>query len=111
MANATKRFYGKVGYAPTTVDQYGVARAAVTERSYFGDVLTLSTRWQNTENRNDDISVSHRISILADPYAFQNFPYIRYVTWMGTRWEVNTATVEYPRIILSLGGVYNGEPT
>lgn len=108
MANASKRFCGEVGYAPTEIDDYGVATARIVKRNYFGDVLELTSRWKDTEHLNDDITVSHRISILADPYAIENFPYIKYVTWLGTRWKVSSAKVEYPRLILSLGGVYNG---
>lgn len=111
MANASNRFYGKVGYIQTTTDEYGVSKPTVTERYYYGDVLKLSTRWQTAEKLNDDISVNHRISILADPYASQNFPYIKYVEWVGTLWEVKSAETAYPRIILTLGGVYDGEQT
>lgn len=111
MPNATKKFYGEVGYAPTVVDDYGVATAAIVKRNYFGDVLDYTTRWQPSDQVNDDIKVSHRISILADPYAIENFPYIRYVEWMGTKWEVISTKVDYPRIVLNLGGVYNGDQT
>ena len=111
MTNASKRFYGEVGYALTEVDNTGVAKPIIIKRNYFGDVQSYTTRWQSTEHLNDDIRVSHRISILADPYAIENFPYIRYVEWMGTKWEVLSANPEYPRIILSLGGVYNGDST
>lgn len=108
MGNASKRFFGEVGYVTTESDGHGVFRPTPTERSYYGDVQTLSSRWQSTEHLNDDISVNHRISVIADPYALQNFPYIKYVRWLGTCWTVSTVEVEYPRLILSLGGVYNG---
>lgn len=108
MANATKRFYGEVGYVTTVINDRGVAIPTITKRNYYGDVLEMNTRWQDTEYLNDDISVGHRISILADPYANQNFPYIKYVEWMGTRWDVKSVKLEYPRLILTLGGVYNG---
>lgn len=111
MGNASRRFYGEIGYVNTEPDDSGVFRPAPIERSYYGDVLNLSTKWKGTENLNDDIQVNHKISILADPYAFQNFPYIKYVRWLGTRWTVTTVEVEYPRLILSLGGVYNGPQT
>lgn len=108
MGNATKRFYGEVGYILTEPDEYGVFHPEPIKRNYYGDVQTLSSRWQSTDHLNDDLTVSHRISILADPYAFQNFPYIKYVRWLDTRWTVTSVEVEYPRLILSLGGVYNG---
>lgn len=107
--NASKKFYGEVGYAPTTIDDYGVATASIIKRNYYGDIQELTSRWQDTENVNDDIRVSHRISILADPYAIENFPYIKYVEWMGTKWEVVSTKVEYPRLVLALGGVYNSD--
>lgn len=109
--NASKRFYGEVGYAPTTTNNNGVAVASMIKRNYYGDVQELTSRWQDSETLNDDIRVSHRISILADPYAIENFPYIKYVEWLGTKWEVTSTKVEYPRLILSLGGVYNGVTT
>lgn len=108
MANSTKRFYGEVGYIRTDPDETGVFTPTPVKRNYYGDILELSSRWQSTENLNDDLTVGHRISILADPYAINNFPYIKYVEWLGTRWSVSSVKVEYPRLILSLGGVYNG---
>lgn len=111
MGNASKRFYGEVGYVSTEPDETGVFRPTPVEHSYYGDVLSLSTKWKSTDNLNDDIQVSHKISILADPYAYQNFPYIKYVRWLDTRWTVTTVDVEYPRLILTLGGVYNGPQT
>lgn len=109
MPNASNRFYGKVGYVTTVTDDYGVTRPSREERNYYGDVQKLSTKWQTADKVNDDITASHRISILADPYAVENFPYIKYVEWMGTEWRVNNVEVSYPRIILTIGGVYNGE--
>ena len=111
MPNMTKRFYGEVGYAPTTVDDNGVATASIIKRKYYGDVLDYTSRWQTTDQVNDNIRVSHRISILADPFAIENYPYIRYVEWMCTKWEVISSQVDYPRIVLNLGGVYNGDQT
>ena len=109
MANATNRFCGIVGYVTTDTDDYGVSRQVQTERTYYGDIQKLTTRWQTADKLNDDLNVSHRISILADPYAIQNFPYIKYVEWMGVRWTVQTVEMARPRLILSIGGVYNGE--
>lgn len=108
MSNTSNRFYGVVGYIDTTKNEYGVSIPVPTEKLYYGDVLHLSTKWQPTENLNDDITVSHKISIIADPYAFKNFSLIRYVEWMGTRWEVKSVEVQFPRLVLTLGGVYNG---
>lgn len=101
------RFFGKVGYGESTeVD--GVWSDVITERSYFGDVTYTARRMQDADKLNDDIVTSNAISIVADPYANQNFVSIRYVEWAGTLWTVNTVEVQSPRLILRLGGVYNG---
>lgn len=104
------RFYGKVGYIETveTESGNGVWQEQATERSYYGDVLRNSKRWERGEGVNDDLNVSNRISIVADPYAFRHFFAIKYVEWMGARWKVETVEVERPRLILTIGGVYNG---
>lgn len=105
-----EKFYGKVGYCVTTEDPVGsgIVKDVVTERKYYGDVLRNSTRWQSSDSINDNLTVSNRISILADAYAYQNFSLIKYVEWMGVLWKVDSIEVERPRLILSLGGEYNG---
>lgn len=111
MGNASGRFCGNVGFVRTEEDAYGVARPVSTERWYYGDVLNLTARWQKTEHLNDDLDITKRISFLADPYAIQYFNYIRYVEWMGVRWEVKSTELHYPRLTMNVGGVYNGEQT
>ena len=103
------KWFGKIGYAETTETSPGVWKDHITERSYFGDVNRNNRRLQPTEHLNDDINVSNEISIVADPYAINNFHSMRYVEFMGTKWKVsNVDATQYPRLILSLGGVYNG---
>lgn len=106
MAN---KWYGKIGYAESVEIEPGVWDELITERSYYGDVYRNNRRLQTTgESTNDNINVSNEISIMADPYAYEHFYSMRYAEYMGTKWKVITADVQYPRIILSLGGVYNG---
>lgn len=102
------KFYGEVGFAETVETSPGVWVDRIVERNYYGDVLQILRRLQPTEYLNDDVIVSNEISIVSDPYANLNFQQIRYVIWMGTKWKVNSARVEFPRLILSLGGVWNG---
>lgn len=103
------KFYGKVGYGITKETKPGVWEVVIEERFYYGDVIKNSRRWQSTEYLNDNLNIDNQFSIIADPYAINNFHTIRYVEWMGTRWKVNTVDVEYPRLTLTVGGVYNGE--
>jgi len=110
------RFFGVVGYGESTETAPGVWNDVITEREYYGDITYTLRRLQDAEQLNDNIVTSNAISILADPYANENFVAIRYVAWAGTLWTVNTVEVQSPRLILRLGGVYNGpipsvEPT
>ena len=105
------KWYGKVGYIETKETSPGVWKPEVTERPYFGDALRISSRWSaSSDSTNDDISINNQISIVADPFAYQKFHLIKYVEFMGARWKVTSVDAnQRPRLILTIGGVYNGE--
>ena len=103
------KFYGKVGYANTVETKPGVYEEQIVERSYYGDLIRNSRRLQSADQVNDDINISNEISIVADPYATNNFHTMRYAVFMGTKWKISNVEVSYPRLILTLGGVYNGQ--
>lgn len=105
------KFYGEVGFVETVETSPGVWTEQVVTRMYSGDVIRLTKRWEAGEGLNDNLNINNQISILADPYAVQHFHTIRYVNWMGANWKVNTVEVQYPRLILFIGGVYNGITT
>ena len=101
------RWAGIVGFIIEVETVPGVWKPITTERKYYGDMIKNTRLLQNSEGTNENINISTDISIVADPYANENFHAIRYVTYMGTKWRVTTATPQYPRINLSLGGIYN----
>ena len=101
------RYYGTVGYAVMVETDVDVYEEQIVERQYVGDVLKNSRRLISSNEVNDGIAVSNRISIIADPYAYHNMANIRYCTFNGVKWKVPTVDVEYPRLILDLGGVYH----
>ena len=101
------RWCGVIGYAETLEIEPGVWSEEFTERKYYGDLLRNSRRLKGSEQVNDDITISNQISILADPYAVQHFHAIRYAELFGTKWKVSSVEVQYPRLILELGGIYN----
>ena len=103
------RWVGIVGYGADVEVRPGVWKPVITEKKYYGEVLQNTRMLQTSDKVNDDINVSNKISIMADPFAYENFSSIRYVEFMGAMWNVNTIDFQYPRIILSVGGVYNGE--
>lgn len=102
------RFSGKIGFAIQNETKPGVWTESIKERQYYGDVIRNARRLQTSGNVNDDIEISNRISIIADAYAYENFHAMRYVMYMGSKWKVTEVEVERPRLILSLGGLYNG---
>ena len=102
------RFYGKVGYGTSVEKKPGIWEDVIVEKSYSGDVFRNIRQLQSGEHVNGDLSVNNSISIVADAYANANFFAIRYVEWVGTLWTVSDVEVRSPRLLLTLGGVYNG---
>ena len=102
------KFFGPIGYITQDAISPGVWNDVVVEREYRGDILQNSRKQESSEHKNDDIVISNRISIIADPFAYDNFSTMRYVSWMGVRWKVNSIEIQRPRLILVLGEVYNG---
>jgi len=105
------KFYGEVGYGVTSENPAGsgIWKDTIVGRNYYGDVTRNYTRHEEGSSINDDINVSNTISILADPFANNNFANIKYIVWMGEYWKVKGVEVAPPRLILSIGGVYNGD--
>lgn len=102
------KWFGVIGFnAGTKETSPSVFVEDIQERKYIGDVIRNSRRLQTTDKVNDDLEVSNEISIVADPYAMNNFHSIRYVTFMGSKWKVTSVEVQFPRLNLTLGGLYN----
>lgn len=100
------KYFGKIGYAETEETSPGVWREQIVEREYYGDLIRNTRRLQAADKVNDDINISNEISIVADPYAMSNFHSIRYAEFMGAKWKISSVEVSYPRLILTLGGLY-----
>lgn len=104
------RFFDVIGYGESLEDPTGsgIWVEQITEYPYFGDVTRIARRLDDGESLNSNISVGNSISVVADQYANENFLNIKYVRWAGTRWTVSRVEVQSPRLILTLGEVYNG---
>ncbi len=107
------RFFGEVGYGDSVETPLGsgVWVDVITEFDYQGDVIRNTRNLKDGESVNDDITVANSISVVADEYAFEHFFNIKYIRWAGVLWTVTTVEVRNPRLILSLGSVYNGPTT
>jgi hypothetical protein len=102
------RFHGKVGFGQTQDQGNGVHVEVIEYRIYSGDVIRDVRSSENDQKVNSDLRLSNSISIVSDAHANEHLPAIRYVEWMGTLWEVTEVEVRSPRLLLRLGGVYNG---
>lgn len=100
------KWYGTVGFAKTVETEPGIWEEQIVEERYYGDLQSNFRKLQNSGEVNDDVNIANKISMLADPFAVNNFHSIRYAEYLGTNWKVTDVEVQYPRLILSLGGVY-----
>lgn len=103
------KWSGNVGYVITEEVSRGIFDANIVEKKHYGDLIrNYKKTYNSSDTPNDGIDISNNISIVATPFAMRNFATIQYATYMGIKWKVNSVEVQYPRLILSLGGVYNG---
>lgn len=103
------KYFGYVGYAVSVESKPGVWRDEIKMMPYKGDVLRVKSKWEDGVSKMDDLQINNEFSIIADPYAYQNFARIKFIEWMGVRWKVTGIEVQRPRLILSIGGEYNGD--
>ena len=102
------KYCGVIGFAETVETAPSVWEESIVERNYYGDVSRVIQKMQAGEGLNDNITFSNSISIVADPFLRDNIQQIRYVTWLNSKWKISNVQVSYPRLILEIGGVYNG---
>lgn len=109
------KFFGKIGFVKTEETMIdgkgtGLHKPRATERFYTGDVIKNNRRIEyKNDGVNSDVNINNEISIISDDFANRNLGAIRYVEFMGSLWTVTDVTIEYPRLKLSIGGLYNGE--
>lgn len=105
------KYYGHLGYGITKEIEPGIWDTVIEEREVFGDVLKNTKQVSGSDKVNDDISISDQISFLADPYIKLNFHLVKYITYLGTKWKITSVSEDFPRLIVTLGGVYNENKT
>lgn len=105
------RFHGEVGFLRMVErdpeEHPGVWDEVLTKRNYYGDVFGAGRHWENDGYLNEQLTITNRISIVADSFARQNMGMMKYVKYLGEKWKITNAEIQYPRIILTLGGIYN----
>lgn len=108
-----KKFSGMIGYQEEVETAPGVWEPQFLERSARGDILQKNHRWNAMQDSTISAdSSSERISIGADGFYEKlcRERRIKYVIYDGDpiRYSVLDAQPDRPRIVLSVGGVFNG---
>ena len=103
-----EKFYGPIGYVELVETEPDIWEEKVTERNYCGDWLRNLGKVQGSGDVNDNVNLANKLSIVSDPYSTEHFLTMRYVAFMGAKWKITDVEVKYPRLILTIGGLYNG---
>lgn len=104
------RYSGEVGFGFTKEDPLGSGKwvTEIVEKAVKGDISRSMQNQDGSSSVNPNLTLSNTISVVASTYALENYQAIRYVVWRGARWIVTSVEVRRPRLILTLGEVYNG---
>lgn len=101
------KWAGMIGFCETVETDPSVYVEKISERQYYGDVMRNTRRLQSGDKVNDDINIANTLSIVADPYATDHIYAMRYATFCGAKWKISDVEVNYPRLNLTLGGLYH----
>ena len=101
------KWSGKIGFAETVKGDDDISRTTIVEKRFRGDVLQDYRKWDDSEKINGDITISNRISVVAKDHMLSRLQYMRYVTWQGAKWRIQSISIALPRVILLLGDLYN----
>lgn len=102
------KWYGNIGYATMVEIAAGDWAEKIVARPYYGDSIR-NTRLlqQNSNSTNNNVNIGNQLSIVADPYANDHIYDMRYAEFQGNNWIITNVDVQFPRLILTLGGLYN----
>lgn len=101
------KFCGVIGYEMTVETEPGIFEEQYVEHICIGDIIKDNRRLQDAGKINPDITINNQFSIIADPFANEHFHSMRYIEFMGAKWKITDVEIQYPRLILSVGGLYN----
>jgi hypothetical protein len=102
------KIHSTIGFVQTVEVSPGVWEEQIAERPYYGNLTRNVRKWNSSETLNDDLTLTNTVSILADSFAYQNYSAMRYIVLSNSKWKITSIDIQYPRLILTIGGVYNG---
>lgn len=100
------RFSGKLGFVMTNETEEGVWLENIVELPVKGTIRSLYVRNDNSASANTNLRLTNEISILMDTKLKYYLETLKYVVWKGSKWEVQSINVNYPRVNIYLGGPY-----
>ena len=100
------RFSGKLGFVITRETEEGVWLEDFVELQVKGTIRSLYVRNDNSSSVNANLRLTNEISILMDTKIKVYLETLKYVIWKGSKWEVQSIGVNYPRLTINLGGLY-----
>ncbi len=104
-----KKYSGVIGFAIRNEESdFDVYDDVIVERPYTGTILDDITRYNTGDTLSGDVTVTNQFSIVGDTFLFKNFSKMRYISWKGDNWIIASRTEKYPRVKITLGGLYNG---
>ena len=98
---------GVIGYALAGETQPGVWTEGITEKKYIGEIVKDNRRIVDQSEINGSINISNNISIISNRFMLDNMAYMRYLTFNNSKWKISSVEIKPPRIIITLGGLYN----
>lgn len=101
------KYYGNLGFVEYFEKEPGVYIETIKEYAYYGDSVRVISHWQGAEKVTEDVKLNNQISVVLDPYALENYANLRYVTFQNSKWKVSAVEVQYPRLVISFGGLYH----
>lgn len=102
------KYAGLVGYVTEEETSPGVWSPVESPIMMKGDVINQRYNVIDDNRVNSNVTLNHRISLLGDSYAFDNYHLIRWINFRGSKLEVSSVEIQRPRLIVSLGGLWNG---
>ena len=76
------------------------------EISIKGTIRSLYVRNDNNSSVNSNLRLTNEVSILLNSKISTYLETLKYVVWKGSKWEVQSIGVNYPRLTINLGGLY-----
>lgn len=107
MANKFHGFLGFVKFVEsgTSPGKFDVVEEEIPVK---GDLLRNALKYEPVEgNEKLNMAISNRFSFIAPNRVFENFEFLKFITWNNVRWNISNIEVNSPRLIVSISGVYN----